>query len=78
MKLLPVDEVCERLGLSRWTLANWRRSGFGPNYLRLRGNELRYPEDTLDEWIKDRTVSSLAEERGRGQEFPGSEVGGFR
>jgi len=78
MKLLPVDEVCERIGLSRWTLAAWRKAGFGPPYLRLKGNDLRYPEDSLAKWIQERIVGSLAEERGRGQEFPGSEAGGFR
>ena len=76
--LLKIVEVCELLQVSDWTLASWRRSGFGPSFIRLKGNAIRYPEDSLFEWIKSREVESLAEERGRGQTFPGSEAGGYR
>ena len=71
-------EVSVRLKVSEWTLANWRRCGFGPPYVRLKGNDLRFPEDGLRKWIEEREVSSLAQERGQGKEFPGSEAGGFR
>ena len=68
----------EQIRLSRWTLAAWRKSGFGPAYLRLKGNDIRYPEDRFQEWIEGRTVSSIAEERRQGQEFSGSAKGGFK
>ena len=68
----------EQIRLSRWTLAAWRKSGFGPAYLRLKGNDIRYPEDRFQEWIEGRTVSSIAEERRQGQEFSGSARGGFK
>ena len=78
MRLLSIKETCERLGLTKWTLANYRRDGHGPPYLRLKGNDIRYSEDSLTEWVEQRTVSSLAEERGQGKTFPGSEAGGFK
>ena len=76
--LLKIAEVCEALRVSDWTLAAWRKSGFGPPFLRLKGNDVRYPSDKLQKWCDERTVSSLAEERGKGQRFPGSEKGGFK
>ena len=78
MKLLTIIQTCERLGLSKWTLANYRRDGFGPPYLRLKGNDIRYPEDSLEKWCEGRMVTSLAQERGEGRTFPGSEKGGFQ
>ena len=76
-ELLVIGEVIDRLKVSKWTLANWRRDGFGPPYVRLKGNDVRYPEDGLWKWIEERMVNSLAEERGQGREFPGSSAGGF-
>ena len=75
--LLKIAEVCELLNVSKWTLAGWRRDGFGPPFLRLKGNDIRYPQHALEKWTEGRTVSSLAEERGKGRTFPGSEAGGF-
>ena len=43
MMLLTIQQVCEALSISHWTLANWRREGFGPPWLRLKGNDIRYP-----------------------------------
>ena len=75
--LLKIAEVCELLCVSKWTLAGWRKDKFGPKWLRLKGNDVRYPQRDLEKWIEGRTVSSLAEERGKGRTFPGSEAGGF-
>ena len=75
--LLKIAEVCELLKVSTWTLASWRKDKFGPKWLRLKGNDVRYPQRDLEKWIEGRTVSSLAEERGKGRTFPGSEAGGF-
>ena len=76
--LLKIAELVEALQVSDWTLANWRREGYGPPYIRLRNNSVRYPADALQKWIKSREVESLAEERGRGQKFPGSAAGGYQ
>ena len=75
--LLKIAEVCEALQVSEWTLAGWRKDKFGPQWLRLKGNDVRYPQRDLEKWIEGRTVSSIAEERGKGRTFPGSEAGGF-
>jgi predicted DNA-binding transcriptional regulator AlpA len=75
--LLKIAEVCEALQVSEWTLYGWRKDDFGPKWLRLKGNDVRYPKRDLEKWIEGRTVSSLAEERGKGRTFPGSEAGGF-
>jgi len=75
--LLKIAEVCELLQVSPWTLAGWRKDEFGPKWLYLKGNDVRYPQDEVDKWIKDRTVGCIAEARGKGQTFPGSEAGGF-
>jgi len=76
--VLKISQVVELLQVSDWTLAGWRRTGFGPPFIRLKGNAVRYPQDSLREWIKSREVESLAEERGRGQKFPGSAAGGYQ
>ncbi|MFC1660873.1 helix-turn-helix transcriptional regulator [Gemmatimonadota bacterium] len=77
--LLKPAQVAQRLGVSRYTLLEWRRAGFGPPFLRLRGNDLRYPEEQLEKWISERTARSLAEERARGDRLHGAaEDGGFR
>ena len=78
-KLLKPKVVAEQLGVSPFTLLEWRRSGFGPPFLRLRGNALRYPETKLKEWISEREAHSLAEERVRGDRLTGAaEGGGFK
>lgn len=78
-RLLKPHEVAARLGVSKHTLLGWRRDGFGPPYLRLRGNDLRYREADLTEWIAERRAHSIAEERARGDRFNGAaEEGGFR
>jgi len=69
-ELILISEVMERLKVSKWTLANWRRSGFGPPYVRLKGNDIRYPEDGLRKWIAGRLVGSIGEEREKGKKFP--------
>lgn len=78
-RLLKPAEVANRLRVSRYTLLEWRRVGFGPPFLRLRGNDLRYPEDDLVEWIEERKANSINEERARGDRLHGAaEEGGFK
>jgi len=69
-ELILISEVMERIKVSKWTLANWRRSGFGPPYVRLKGNDIRYSEEGLLRWIDGRMVGSIGEERERGKKFP--------
>ena len=71
-KLLRPKEVADLLGISPYTLLEWRQVGFGPAFLRLRGNDLRYDEATLKEWIGSREARSIAEERARGDLYTGA------
>ncbi len=48
--LLSPNQVAERLKLARSTLAKLRLSGGGPPYMKF-GAAVRYPEDSLSEWI---------------------------
>ena len=70
-RLLKPKEVANALGVTTFTLLEWRRAGFGPPFLRLRGNDLRYAEDALLKWIRARESDSLDEERARGFELSG-------
>ena len=69
-ELLVIQEVMDRIKVSKWTLANWRRGGFGPPYVRLKGNDIRYSEEGLRRWVEERLVDSIDEEREKGKEFP--------
>jgi predicted DNA-binding transcriptional regulator AlpA len=78
-RLLKPKAVAAQLGVSPYTLLEWRRDGFGPPFLRLRGNDLRYPEEKLKEWVSERMAHSLTEERARGDRLNGAaEDGGFK
>jgi len=79
-KLLKPQEVADLLGVSTYTLLEWRRSGFGPRWLRLRGNDLRYSSVAVAEFVSSREVSSLAEERAKGRRYNGAAetAAGFR
>lgn len=48
--LLSPDDVAQRLGLARSTLAKLRLKGGGPPYVKL-GAAVRYPEDALTSWV---------------------------
>jgi hypothetical protein len=69
-ELLTIQEAMGRIKVSKWTLANWRRTNFGPPYVRLKGNDIRYSEEGLRKWIEGRLVGSIGEERGKGKKFP--------
>lgn len=48
--LLTPDQVAQRLGFARSTLAKLRVKGGGPPFVKLAA-AVRYPADSLDEWI---------------------------
>ncbi len=50
MVLLSPTQVAERLKLARSTLSKLRVTGGGPPYVKF-GAAVRYPEDSLSEWI---------------------------
>ena len=53
--LLTPSQVSELLTISEFTLRQWRKAGKGPPYVILGKNVPRYPEDALEQWIRDRT-----------------------
>ena len=50
--LTPFELACF-LGISRWTLCDWRRSGVGPPFLKLSRRIVRYPKAQLEKWIDE-------------------------
>lgn len=51
MKLLTPDEVSERLGIPKTTLADWRYRGKGPDYCKV-GRHVRYRDADLRDYIE--------------------------
>lgn len=58
--LLNPKAAAALLGLSDWTLAEWRCKGTGPRYVKV-GGRVRYSPSDLAEWIESRTVASTSE-----------------
>lgn len=56
--LLKADEVAEQLGVERETLARWRESGCGPNWLKLGEDGIRYIDDDVLEWVEQQARSN--------------------
>ena len=63
--LLKPPATAEVLDIKLRTLEEWRRTGSGPEFVRLSQTCVRYPLDKLKEWISERTVCSTAEEAAR-------------
>ena len=57
-------EVAAQLGVHVNTLADWRRDGRGPDYIRI-GRVIRYPAAAVDRWL-----SAEAPASGRPAEVP--------
>lgn len=61
--MLKSPAVAERVGVHEETLKRWRRrtekqgAATGPPFLRVETGAVLYPEDQLEQWIKDRTVA---------------------
>ena len=73
MPLLTINQICERIGVSKVTLWKWRRAGkFPPHTHDLTGNgqDLRWSEDVVNAWI-DARRDSVSGERGRTKVLPG-------
>lgn len=53
-RLLSVNDLLDKLGISRTTLYNWRKSGKLPEGRRIAGSNLvKWSESTIDQWIKE-------------------------
>ncbi len=44
-------QVARLLGVSAWNLLLWRKKGFGPPFLRVTHNIIRYPKQEFDTWL---------------------------
>ncbi len=59
--MLTSNQAALRIGYTVDTLKRWRRKKKGPPYVRLDGTDqgrVRYPEDKLEQWLEERTVSA--------------------
>lgn len=56
---LTTEELAKRLALDPSTLRRWRTADplQGPPHVRLSETVVRYPEDEVDRWLKDRLVT---------------------
>lgn len=57
-EFLSAVEVSEILGISPFTLRDWRMNGKGPNYFRSEGKfgRVRYRSADVAEYIRQRTI----------------------
>ena len=62
---LSPAEAAQYLGITTRTLAEWRRTGRGPAYVRLAGptSRVRYDRADLDRWMRARLHAQTAAER---------------
>lgn len=60
-ELLTVLQVSEWLQLSPKTLQKKRTDGTGPQFVKPSRNSVRYPRDSVQSWLDDRTGSSTAD-----------------
>ena len=57
-KLMTPYQVAMKLGVSTRRLANWRKMGKGPNYIKLGDtpqSQVRYLPEDVEQYIKDRS-----------------------
>lgn len=54
-KLLTQERAAELLGIAARTLADWRRKGTGPAYVKLGHRTIRYDRAALERFLVART-----------------------
>jgi hypothetical protein len=64
--LLNPKAAAAFLGLSEWTLAEWRCRGGGPRYIKA-GNRVRYAPAALQAWIEGNTCTSTSDDLAPGR-----------
>jgi predicted DNA-binding transcriptional regulator AlpA len=60
-RLLSIEEVMERFGVTRNALAQMRYEGRGPKFVKLSVRNIKYRESDVEAWIADRVYSTTAE-----------------
>jgi hypothetical protein len=61
--LLRTDAAAAVCGYRPDTLAEWRRRGYGPAYVRSESGGIRYRRADLDAWLAACTVSPTPKDR---------------
>lgn len=54
-QLVSESAVAKQLSISRSLLRKWRRTGYGPNWVKLGGKCVRYEASHISEWLKRQT-----------------------
>lgn len=61
-RLLTIEDVCDRLQVTRGALAQMRFEGVGPRFIKITSKAVRYRESDLDEWVDGRVRTSTGED----------------
>lgn len=59
--LLSPKEVHAEYGFNPQTLANWRWTGIGPDYIKCspgRGGRIKYRRSAIERWLQEQTVTA--------------------
>ena len=64
MSLLNAGLAAERLDLAKGTLAKWRVTGEGPQFIKV-GRAVRYDPTDLDRWLDARKQGSTSQNTSR-------------
>lgn len=59
-QLLTETDVAELMKISPRTLQHWRVAGGGPAYMKF-GHNVRYSRDTVEAWMRQRTLRHTAD-----------------
>ena len=70
---LATRELADLLHVSLWGLMRWRCDGYGPPFLRLGRNSVRYPRVGLQAWLRALGHKTKEIIDGGMQEFQGSD-----
>ena len=71
LAVLPADTMCEPgpvakyFGVTERTLADWRRAGSGPPYIRCGHKTIRYLAGSVREYARNSQVASTSQESAR-------------
>ncbi len=60
MKLMPASEAAAHLMISPSTLAHYRCSGKGPEFIKI-GRRVFYDEESIEQWLHEHTFKSTSE-----------------
>lgn len=57
-KMMTAKEVSNYLRISEAALYEYRRTGTGPNYVRLNDRLVRYRKSDVDEWLNAKKIET--------------------